>query len=120
MPQPGEGAEFGANEWLVDEIYEQFLGKVIVATDQRAHVEEKPEVRKAGGVDDPLLRQRVAAIYCEAEILRLIRLRTVSAAVFCACFAAAAVTAACRISSPASARSRARDHGIPHVRRWKP
>jgi len=38
-------------------------------------------VRKAGGVDDPLLRQRVAAIYCEAEILRLIRLRTVSAAV---------------------------------------
>jgi alkylation response protein AidB-like acyl-CoA dehydrogenase len=38
-------------------------------------------VRKAGGVADPVLRQRVAAIYCEAEILRLIRLRTVSAAV---------------------------------------
>jgi alkylation response protein AidB-like acyl-CoA dehydrogenase len=38
-------------------------------------------VRKAGGVTDPVLRQRLAAIYCEAEILRLIRLRTVSAAV---------------------------------------
>ena len=38
-------------------------------------------VRKAGGVEDPLLRQRVAQIYCEAEILRLIRLRTVTAAV---------------------------------------
>jgi len=38
-------------------------------------------VRKGGGVDDPTLRQRVASIYCEAEILRLIRLRTVSAAV---------------------------------------
>jgi type I restriction-modification system DNA methylase subunit len=31
-------------------IYERFLGKVIVATDRRARVEEKPEVRKAGGV----------------------------------------------------------------------
>jgi len=38
-------------------------------------------VRKAGGVADPVLRQRVAAIYAEAEILRLIRLRTVTAAV---------------------------------------
>ena len=38
-------------------------------------------VRKAGGVEDPVLRQRLAAIYCEAEILRLIRLRTVTAAV---------------------------------------
>jgi alkylation response protein AidB-like acyl-CoA dehydrogenase len=38
-------------------------------------------VRKAGGVADPVLRQRVAQIYCEAEILRLIRLRTVTAAV---------------------------------------
>ncbi|MBV8235128.1 MAG: acyl-CoA dehydrogenase family protein, partial [Acidimicrobiia bacterium] len=38
-------------------------------------------VRKAGGVADPVLRQRLAAVYCEAEILRLIRLRTVSAAV---------------------------------------
>src|SRR5206468_12647471 len=35
----------------------------------------------AGGVADPVLRQRVARIYCEAEILRLIRLRTVTAAV---------------------------------------
>src|SRR5438270_806341 len=38
-------------------------------------------VRNAGGVYDPLLRQRLAAIYCEAEVLRLIRLRTVTAAV---------------------------------------
>jgi alkylation response protein AidB-like acyl-CoA dehydrogenase len=38
-------------------------------------------VRRAGGVADPVLRQRVAAVYCEAEILRLIRLRTVTAAV---------------------------------------
>jgi type I restriction-modification system DNA methylase subunit len=35
---------------ILGSIYERFLGKVIVATDKRAHVEEKPEVRKAGGV----------------------------------------------------------------------
>ena len=38
-------------------------------------------VRKHGGVDDPLLRQRLAGLYIEAEVLRLIRLRTVSAVV---------------------------------------
>ena len=38
-------------------------------------------VRKAGGVSDPLLRQRVARLYIDAEVLRLIRLRTVTAAV---------------------------------------
>jgi alkylation response protein AidB-like acyl-CoA dehydrogenase len=38
-------------------------------------------VRKQGGVDDPSLRQRLAALFIEAEILRLIRLRTVTAAV---------------------------------------
>jgi 3-oxochol-4-en-24-oyl-CoA dehydrogenase len=38
-------------------------------------------VRKAGGVADAVLRQRVASIFTEAEILRLIRLRTVTAAV---------------------------------------
>jgi alkylation response protein AidB-like acyl-CoA dehydrogenase len=38
-------------------------------------------VRRAGGVSDPLLRQRVAGLYIEAEVLRLIRLRTVTAAV---------------------------------------
>jgi len=38
-------------------------------------------VRGAGGVADPLLRQRLARVYIEAEILRLIRLRTVTAAV---------------------------------------
>jgi adenine-specific DNA-methyltransferase len=35
---------------ILGSIYERFLGKVIVATAQRARVEEKPEVRKAGGV----------------------------------------------------------------------
>jgi len=36
-------------------------------------------VRREGGVDDPRLRQRLAALYVEAEVLRLIRLRTLSA-----------------------------------------
>jgi type I restriction-modification system DNA methylase subunit len=35
---------------ILGSIYERFLGKVIIATDKRATVEEKPEVRKAGGV----------------------------------------------------------------------
>jgi type I restriction-modification system DNA methylase subunit len=35
---------------ILGSIYERFLGKVIVTTDKRARVEEKPEVRKAGGV----------------------------------------------------------------------
>ena len=38
-------------------------------------------VRKAGGVPDASLRQRLAALFIESEILRLIRLRTVTAAV---------------------------------------
>jgi alkylation response protein AidB-like acyl-CoA dehydrogenase len=38
-------------------------------------------VKERGGVADPPLRQRLAALYIEAEILRLIRLRTVTAAV---------------------------------------
>ena len=38
-------------------------------------------VRAHGGTRDPVLRQRLAALYCEAEVLRLIRLRTVSARV---------------------------------------
>ncbi len=36
--------------YILGSIYERFLGKVIVATDKRVKVEEKPEVRKAGGV----------------------------------------------------------------------
>jgi type I restriction-modification system DNA methylase subunit len=35
---------------ILGAIYERFLGKVIAATDKRVRVEEKPEVRKAGGV----------------------------------------------------------------------
>jgi alkylation response protein AidB-like acyl-CoA dehydrogenase len=38
-------------------------------------------VRRNGGTRDPLLRQRVARLYSESEVLRLIRLRTVSARV---------------------------------------
>jgi alkylation response protein AidB-like acyl-CoA dehydrogenase len=37
-------------------------------------------VRAGGGTDDPLLRQRLASVWMEGEILRLLRLRTVSAA----------------------------------------
>jgi alkylation response protein AidB-like acyl-CoA dehydrogenase len=36
-------------------------------------------VRAAGGVDDPMLRMRLVDLHIEAEILRLIRLRAVSA-----------------------------------------
>ena len=38
-------------------------------------------VRDRGGVKEPTLRQRLADLYIEAEVLRLIRLRTVSAMV---------------------------------------
>ncbi|MCU4182850.1 acyl-CoA dehydrogenase family protein [Acidiferrimicrobium sp. IK] len=36
-------------------------------------------VRDAGGVGDPLQRQRLAALFAESEVLRLIRLRSLSA-----------------------------------------
>jgi alkylation response protein AidB-like acyl-CoA dehydrogenase len=36
-------------------------------------------VRDAGGTDDPIMRQRLVTLYCEAEVLRLNRLRTMSA-----------------------------------------
>ncbi len=39
------------------------------------------EVRRSGGERDPLLRQRLARVWAEGEILRLLRLRMVSAAV---------------------------------------
>ncbi len=39
------------------------------------------QVRRAGGVEDPLLRQRLARVWSEGEVLGLLRMRTVSAAV---------------------------------------
>ncbi|QGG94050.1 acyl-CoA dehydrogenase family protein [Actinomarinicola tropica] len=38
-------------------------------------------VRAHGGADDPLLRQRLAQLHIESQLLRLIRLRTVTAAI---------------------------------------
>jgi alkylation response protein AidB-like acyl-CoA dehydrogenase len=38
-------------------------------------------VRRAGGVDEAHMRQRLAQLHIDAEVLRLIRLRTVSAAI---------------------------------------
>jgi alkylation response protein AidB-like acyl-CoA dehydrogenase len=38
-------------------------------------------VKAAGGTTDPLLRQRLARVWAEGEILRLLRMRTVAAAV---------------------------------------
>ncbi|HET9731541.1 MAG TPA: acyl-CoA dehydrogenase family protein [Acidimicrobiales bacterium] len=39
-------------------------------------------VKERGGVSDPVMRQRLARLYVESELLRLIRLRTVTAAVY--------------------------------------
>jgi alkylation response protein AidB-like acyl-CoA dehydrogenase len=39
------------------------------------------EIRKHGGLDDPLLRQRAAQVHIESEVLNLIRLRTITAAI---------------------------------------
>lgn len=38
-------------------------------------------IRSGGGLTDPVLRQRAAMVHIESEILRLIRLRTVTAAI---------------------------------------
>ncbi len=37
------------------------------------------DLRESGGVSDPVLRQRVASVWTEGEVLRLVRLRTVGA-----------------------------------------
>ncbi len=37
------------------------------------------ELKGAGGVADPVLRQRVASVWAEGEVLRLVRLRTIGA-----------------------------------------
>jgi 3-oxochol-4-en-24-oyl-CoA dehydrogenase len=44
-----------------------------------AAVDLLDEVRSAGGADDPIVRDRLAQLHIEAELLRLIRLRTVTA-----------------------------------------
>jgi len=38
-------------------------------------------VRAGGGTTDPLMRQRLAGLWIEGEVLRLLRMRTVAAAV---------------------------------------
>ncbi|MGO9343802.1 MAG: acyl-CoA dehydrogenase family protein [Acidimicrobiales bacterium] len=37
------------------------------------------ELKDSGGVADPVLRQRVASVWAESEVLRLVRLRTIGA-----------------------------------------
>ena len=60
-------------------------------------------VRAAGGSADPLLRQRLARVWVEGEILRLLRMRTVAAAV--AGRAARARRPRCARRSPTSTAS---------------
>jgi len=55
-------------------IYERFLGKVIVTTEQRVRVEEKPEVRKAGGVY--YTPEYIVRYICEQTVGRLIEGKT--------------------------------------------
>ncbi len=55
---------------ILGSIYERFLGKVIVTTEQRARVEEKPEVRKAGGVY--YTPEYIVRYICEQTVGRLI------------------------------------------------
>jgi len=55
---------------ILGSIYERFLGNIIVATEKRARLEQKPEVRKAGGV-----------YYTPEEIVRYIVEHTVGVAV---------------------------------------
>jgi type I restriction-modification system DNA methylase subunit len=59
---------------ILGSIYERFLGKVIVTTDKRARVEEKPEVRKAGGVH--YTPQYIARYLVENTVGKLIEGKT--------------------------------------------
>lgn len=59
---------------ILGSIYERFLGSVIVTTDQRARVEEKPEVRKAGGVY--YTPECIVRYICEQTVGRLIEGKT--------------------------------------------
>jgi hypothetical protein len=55
---------------ILGSIYERFLGKVIVTTAERARVEEKPEVRKSGGVY--YTPEHIVRYVCEQTIGRMI------------------------------------------------
>ena len=55
---------------ILGSIYERFLGKVITTTALRATVEEKPEVRKAGGVY--YTPEYIVRYICEQTVGRLI------------------------------------------------
>jgi hypothetical protein len=59
---------------ILGSIYERFLGNVIVTTDKRAHVEPKPEVRKAGGVY--YTPEYIVRYIVESTIGKLIRDKT--------------------------------------------
>ncbi len=55
---------------ILGSIYERFLGKIIVTTEQRVRVEDKPEVRKAGGVY--YTPEYIVRYICEQTVGRLI------------------------------------------------
>ncbi|MEK0449504.1 MAG: hypothetical protein RL088_1772 [Verrucomicrobiota bacterium] len=55
---------------ILGSIYERFLGSVIVTTAQRATVEQKPEVRKAGGVY--YTPEYIVRYICEQTVGKLI------------------------------------------------
>ena len=59
---------------ILGSIYERFLGKIIVTTAERARVEEKPEVRKAGGVY--YTPEYIVRYICEQTVGRLIEGKT--------------------------------------------
>ena len=59
---------------ILGSIYERFLGTVIVTTDKRARPEQKPEVRKAGGVY--YTPEYIVRYICEATVGTLVEGKT--------------------------------------------